>query len=332
MSANDRLASLDPVADTTPLSAPQPSPTTSRGPDFLIVGAPKCGTTSLYTYLARHPQIFLPVIKEPHFFLHGVINTTEINDIDDYLSLFATAHDNQLCGEASSNYILHPRAIKSALTFNPKMKMIAMIRNPIDMIVSFHAQKVYSLQEEEADFIKAWQMSAQRRSGQSIPRHCVDPLTLDYQSIAQLGTRLGEFMEIVPKDQRHIVIFDDFIKTTPKSYSDVIDFLGVDYEEVDDFGKINPRKEHRWPTLARVLWHPPFPLNVIKAGLKRRYRNRMRQLGRKIYNLEARAVNGPNQNNDIRTFLRSELRGQIKILEDLIGRDFSYWLSGSQAD
>ena len=76
-------------------------------PDFFIVGAPKCGTTSLYYYLRQHPQIFMPDYKEPHFFGKDLnkISDEFIYDEIKYLDLFKDAKPDQKIGEASTFYL-----------------------------------------------------------------------------------------------------------------------------------------------------------------------------------------------------------------------------------
>ena len=72
-----------------------------RLPDFFIVGAPKCGTTALYHYLSQHPSIYMPALKEPHFFCRDFPSFGKIHDMNAYLELFDDAPGDALIGEAS---------------------------------------------------------------------------------------------------------------------------------------------------------------------------------------------------------------------------------------
>src|SRR5438093_10106606 len=76
-----------------------------RLPNFFIVGAPRCGTTALYTYLRQHPAIFLPATKEPHYFNIDMNSGGAIRNEEEYLRLFATAGDRARVGEASVYYL-----------------------------------------------------------------------------------------------------------------------------------------------------------------------------------------------------------------------------------
>lgn len=107
-----------------------------RFPDFFIVGAPRCGTTALYHYLRTHLQLYLPRIKEPNYFASDVLNRRFLISWNDYLKLFSPALDNQLCGEASTYYLCSTVAIPTILQINPRAKVIAMVRDPVEMFLS----------------------------------------------------------------------------------------------------------------------------------------------------------------------------------------------------
>src|ERR1700726_3528122 len=103
------------------MSAPAVPPalqgTATRLPDFFVVGHEKCGTTALYAMLRRHPQVYMPDLKEPRFFSPEVRNAARENDdnpytdtLEEYLALFAPAGPEQLVGEASPQYLRSPDA------------------------------------------------------------------------------------------------------------------------------------------------------------------------------------------------------------------------------
>ncbi|MDY6782567.1 MAG: sulfotransferase domain-containing protein [Cyanobacteriota bacterium] len=112
-----------------------------RQPDFLVLGFPKCGTTSLYAYLTTHPQILPAVGKELGYFSHS-----PIHDLDYYLSYFpAIADKNYLTGEATAAYIMYPNIAKRILNWFPNIKLIVLLRNPVERTISqFYASDQYS--------------------------------------------------------------------------------------------------------------------------------------------------------------------------------------------
>jgi hypothetical protein len=134
-------------------------------PDFCIVGAPKCGTTALASYLGAHPAIFMSPIKEPNYFCFDAPRRRVVDSLEMYSSLFEPAAHWKICGEASTSYLFSNKTVPAILDSNPAANIIAMVRNPLEMVVSDHAQKVYNLQENEPDFEKAWRLSPETGEG-----------------------------------------------------------------------------------------------------------------------------------------------------------------------
>lgn len=113
-----------------------PKRTGGRMPDFCIIGSAKAGTTSLDHYLGQHPKIFTCKLKEPHYF-----STQQLLDLGDdwYKGLYAEAQEGQLCGEASTSYTRFPLVAGTAQRLyeaNPDMKLIYILRNPVDRVQS----------------------------------------------------------------------------------------------------------------------------------------------------------------------------------------------------
>src|SRR5438093_1590857 len=111
-----------------------------RLPTFFIVGAPRCGTTALYTYLRQHPDLFLPENKEPHFFGSDLYHPGFVRNLDEYLSLFLEAGNKKRAGEASVWYLYSRNAAAEIMAFCPSARIIAMLRNPVDMMYSNYCQ------------------------------------------------------------------------------------------------------------------------------------------------------------------------------------------------
>ena len=116
-----------------------------KNPNLFILGAPKCGTTSLYTYLREHPNIFFSHIKGPHYFATDFENYRSVKTKVDYANLFSEANaQHSIIGEASVLYLYSENAIKGIYNDNPNAKLIIMLRNPIEVVQSWHAQMLWS--------------------------------------------------------------------------------------------------------------------------------------------------------------------------------------------
>src|SRR3954468_1950993 len=113
-------------------------------PSFFIVGAPKCGTTSLNDYLRQHPRIFIPERKELHYFGSDLtFLKTQRPTREEYLAHFAAAQPQQIAGEASVWYLYSQLAAREIHDFCREAKFIIMLRNPVDMMHSLHSQYLY---------------------------------------------------------------------------------------------------------------------------------------------------------------------------------------------
>ncbi|HEY0866994.1 MAG TPA: sulfotransferase domain-containing protein, partial [Fimbriimonas sp.] len=204
-------------------------------PNCFIVGAPKCGTTSLYNWLKDHPQVFFSSTKEPHFFTQETRSFRPVTRLDDYLRLFQEAGPgHRVVGEGSTTYLHSPGALERVRDFAPEAKILVSVRNPLEMVPSMYEHNVFHLTEDAGDFEEAWRLSPERRQGRRMPVSAsqkIDPVQADYQLMGLLGSRVEHAMAVFPKEQVHVVVFDD-IRADPAGVdSRIQEFLGLDLVE-----------------------------------------------------------------------------------------------------
>lgn len=229
-------------------------------PNFFIVGAPKAGTTALVSYLADHPQIFLSEPKEPHFFADDFPHYKKIiPDMESYLALFEGAADKAapLVGEASVWYLYSTQAIENIKNYNPDAKLIVMLRRPRDVIHSLHKQLLWTLDEDDESLDSALQKMSARVEGRELPERCREPKFLLYKEVVKYGEQLKRLFRHFPRDQVHIIFFEDFVGDTLGCYKDVLRFLSVDFNGRVDFSRVNERKENKSKLVARLTHRPP---------------------------------------------------------------------------
>jgi hypothetical protein len=312
-------------------SAAMPRPATNVGPgirlpDFFIVGAPKCGTTSLASYLRANPGIFMSAVKEPNYFCFDAPGLRDMYDRPEaYGRLFARARPEQLCGEASTAYLFSKEAVPAILEANPAAKIIAMVRNPLDMVVSHHAQKRYTLEEDERDFERAWRLSPARARGEMVGPRCRAPKYLDYQSIGRLGEQVGRLKAIVPENQLQIIVFDDLSADRLRVYRETCGFLGVAPDERGAFAIENARRTHRWPDLARALKHLPGPIHRLKVQLRAGFPAPAKAIGRAVHRLNQRSAERPSLDESLRGEMIAAFRDDVALLGRLLNRDLHHW-------
>ena len=162
-----------------------------KEPNFFIIGAPKCGTTSLARWLSEHPEVFMSPVKEPHFFSTD-FSLGDFSDENSYYALFADACPNHIAvGEASATYLRSEVAVMNIENKHRRARYIVMLRNPVDMAHSLHWQAVFSGDENAEDFEQAWRLNSKRENGQDIPPNCRDPKTVQYRRFCSLGEQLS---------------------------------------------------------------------------------------------------------------------------------------------
>ncbi|HEY1449739.1 MAG TPA: sulfotransferase [Solirubrobacteraceae bacterium] len=201
---------------------------TLRKPDFFIVGHQKCGTTALYEMLKRHPQIYLPDVKEPRYFVPELLRPDrKLSTLDGYLELFAQAGHSQRAGEASPQYIRSRTAARAIADMQPAARIVAILREPASFLRSFHLQMVQSNIEPQRDLAKALSLVEARRAGEHLPRRCRNREPLLYTDHVRYVEQLERFHAVFDPEQIMVVIYDDFRRDNEQTVRDVLRFLGV---------------------------------------------------------------------------------------------------------
>ena len=298
-------------------------------PDFVIVGRPKCGTTALFATLRQHPQLALSKIKEPRFFASDYPGRREMESEAEYDALFANAGHGQLRGEASAIYLTSEVAIPAILERRPDVKLIALVRNPIDMFVSWHNECLKSLDEDVKDPERAWWLQEMRAAG-NLPRLCWEPGYLQYRKVCSLGTQIERLFDLVPASQRLVIVWDD-LQTSPAAVmKDVVDFLGIEDIGITEFARENVYASHKSRFVARMV-RSFYAYPRLKI-LRRRLKPALNACG--IFpllwavKLSLRTSVKPRVSEDFHRTLTEEFDAEVRLLERLLDRDLSSWRKG----
>ena len=232
--------------------------TQPKRPDFFIVGAPKCGTTAMNNYLVEHPEIFIPDIKEVHFFGRDLnITKGALRDERAYRELFSGATTEKRLGEASVWYLFSKTAAEEIHSFNPNAQIVVMLRNPADMLYSQHSQFLYNGNEDIEDFREALTAEPERKAGKRIPKsaHLVDGLF--YSETVRYAEQIERYFRRFGRENVHIILYDDFRADLPGTYRKLLQFLGVSEDFTPEFAVVNPNKRARSALLRSFVQEPP---------------------------------------------------------------------------
>lgn len=237
-------------------------------PNFFIIGAPKCATSAMYTYLRGHPDIFMPSHKELHFFGSDIRSPIFVQTLDEYLAHFAGASGERRVGEAAVWYLYSRKAAAEIKAFCPGARVIAMLRNPVDMTHSYHSQRVYNGNEDIRDFQAALAAEPDRKAGRRMPASPYPVHGLFYSELARYGEQLARYLEVFDRDAVHVVIYEDLRDDPEGEFKAVLRFLGVDDAYCPEFRKVNPSRRVRSEWVRdRLLNPPPVALRLGKAAL-----------------------------------------------------------------
>jgi sulfotransferase family protein len=294
-----------------------------RVPDFFIVGHHKSGTTALYEMLKRHPQIYMPDLKEPRFFgsdLRALVkhapSSGRPETFDEYLALFENATPAQRVGEASPSYLRSYTAAGEIAEVQPEARIIAILREPASFVRSLHFQLVQERVERETDLRKAFAREEIVRGGQRVLR---------YSDHVHYADQLRRYHEAFSRERVLVLIYDDFRRDNEATVRRVLRFLDVDDAAPIAVTDANPTvsvRSVRLDGMVRSLQAGRGPLSraakaTVEAVVPRR-------LGRNAFwALRRRLVYGAPQPPDeaFMLELRSRFKGEVAAVSDYLGRD-----------
>lgn len=288
-------------------------------PNFFILGAPKCGTTSLANWLGQHPNVFFSPVKEPHFF-----NTDGLQAIKtemEYEALFAEAGpDHKAVGEGSTHYLFSRVAVRNILQYTSEARFVVCLRNPVDMAPALHSERLSWGRESEPDFEKAWRLQSKRAQGFNIPRTvATDPERLQYGEYCKLGKQLERLYAEVSANKVHCVMLDDLRDRAEHEYNRILDFLGLTHCEGIELQPANSAKHTRSPLLAQAT----RSLITLKRkwGIKYSF-----GIGKKLRRINVKSKRRDPLGQDFKQELIEYFEQDVRKLESLLARDLSTWL------
>ncbi|MEZ4801896.1 MAG: sulfotransferase [Gelidibacter sp.] len=196
-------------------------------PDYIIIGAAKCGTTSLCNYLDSHPDIQITQPKELDFFGRDGIESK----LNAYCEHFKEKN-GRLIGEGSVSYMLYSElAAKQIKKYIPNVKIIAMLRNPADR---FYSDFWFNINRGVIVYKKGM-FEGVINDTMQVPYSPVHMMSYRESLISKgnYAYHLKHYYEHFDKDQIKIIFFEDFIKDSTKVLKSVYDFLGVVANDVE---------------------------------------------------------------------------------------------------
>jgi hypothetical protein len=298
-------------------------------PAFIVIGAPKAGTTSLHEYLRQNPRISLPLRKETHFFVadknstplvekylgRTLENEKPIENLDDYLAEFERKGDEITYGEVCPSYFFYPNASVNIKKYCPDAKIICILRNPVDRFYS-HCRFNISRQITSKDFNAVMD---------SIRDQSMDSYTERALTIGLYHTHLSRYYELFPRENFKVFLFEQLDKQPGALMDELMDFVGLPEFDYVVQQKFNASAQTGLGRLFTGLKKSKMMKSIIRK-IPRNLYHRLRYFAvRNIYKSSAAEDQSNTFSEKDRQLLRDYYREDILKLEKLLQKDLSFW-------
>ena len=299
-------------------------------PNFFIIGAAKAGTSSLYKYLAQHPEIFLSPVKEPHFFSYreravfskgpGDVDrfSDATPDLDSYLGLFKNVANEKAIGEASTTYLDSLEAPGRIREFAPKAKIIVMLRNPVDRAYASFMHLRRDGVEPYAVFERALEQEETRIKNEWSP-------LWHYKARQFTHEKLARYYALFPKPQIRVYSYDKWRRDNAATLKDIFSFLEVHDAYLPDLSRSYnvggvPKNEQ----MHRILLHQSVLKSIVKSIVPPGYRTLLKR------RLLRANLQRPELSSKVRRELLSMYKEDIMKVQQLTELDLSHWLTNQR--
>jgi len=293
-------------------------------PNLLIVGAAKCGTTSLHNYLKQHPDIFMSKQKEPHFLINSDIGEDRIHKaitvLEDYEDMFKTDSIYKYKGESSVMYLAFPEfSIKNIKKYlDPDVKIIIMLRNPVERAFAGYLHNLRYNPSENLSFEEAFEKSEARYYQQ----RDITPDTR-YLHVGNYYSQVESFMSMF-NDNVLVIMYEDYVNDIDLCLANVFDFLDIDKISVDT------SRRHMvggWIFKRKFLRNLLIPKNNFKSLIKSFLPNKKirKAIKQKIMNMST--AESPSISKDMHKKLTEYYRKDIDNLSKLLNKELNCWIN-----
>ena len=281
----------------------------------------------MYDYLAQHPQIFMPVCKEPHYFSRAPHPQIAKNDFE-YKKLFSLAEKETAIGEASVTYLQDPKAPKRIKELLGNVKILIFLRNPTIRAYSawWHMAQ---LGFESLPFEKALEQEAGRVQSEDFRKN--SPMHHTFYFYRENGfytKQIERYFSVFSRKNVRIFIFEEMIQDLKRTCFEIFDFLSVQKDFVPNFEIHNAAQSGRMAGLHKLLASPPSILKNVFDKFPMRMKMWVYQCLKSMYWLNTKKSSRPPLDENIKRLLTVGYASDIKKLEKILGRDLSLWKDG----
>lgn len=290
-------------------------------PDFLIIGAPKCGTTALHNFIEQHPDIALAK-KEIHFFGKDLGYTVPRPQLKKYTKYFKS---DKLNGDSSVWYLYSDTIFKELDALNISPKLIVMLRNPIEVAYAMHSQNLMDANEDEPNFEKALQLEPLRKTGKKLPPKTDLPRASLYTTTADFLPRIQFLLSNYDNNKVFFGLQEELLENPKKFMQSIELFLSL--KEFDDyhFEKVNSNKVIKNKTLHNSIKKPSrFKKRLIRTLIP--HKGIRSRIIHKLYESNFNEASRTALSAESEIKLKTQFHHNTSQLGKLINKNIDHWL------
>ena len=297
-------------------------------PEFIVIGAAKCGTTALWKYLDAHPGVYMSYVKEPRYFTRfgGGLARGEMDDqmpragtydqgLDWYVALFDEAAPGTVRGEASTVYAVAPDAPALIRAYNPDVRLILMVRDPVERMHSHY-----------------WQ---ERKAGWD-PGPFAEivaeghPRARYYEAMSHYAATADRFLEHFGRDQLLVLANEDLDEDPEAALQRVFAFLGVDpsFRPASLGRRYNVQRAPRFPALRRFV---EWSRGRVGPRLPWRFRQWLGRMQRRLDRRLSTPVDYDPLDPALREALLPRFEADVRFVEAWTGTPRPAWRAVGEA-
>ena len=280
-------------------------------PNFFLLGAAKCGTTSLANCLMQTKGVCRSNPKEPYFFEKEYESGLDFYE----RRYFSHWQGEPVIGEARHRNLYFPYIPERIHQVNPDAKLLVIVRNPIDRAYS-HWLMHWSIGKEDLRFRPAIEADLERIGRRGYCESAEEEReSRTYVDTGFYWEQIKRYLDLFPEKQLKVILFEDFVKEPKKSMQSVADFLGLDENAASDVNY--DKRQANVPPWAR------FAVRTYRfVGAKHLVPEPVKHVGR---NLLSRLRRGKTMDDETRSWLAAQFVEKNAELSNFLGRDLSHW-------
>ncbi len=310
-------------------------------PTFIVVGANKGGTTSIYHYLKQHPQVYLSPIKEPHYFSKDIdislfnrefaqnklqdiqkyvdgdmsqeYHAAFVRDWEQYQKLYKNVKDQPAIGELSTSYLYSHVAAQEIYNALGKIKIIICLRNPVERAYSHYRMNLWTGNSNEFDFYKALQNDFHHDPKVWGNAHL-------YVEIGQYYEQVKRYLDVFGRENVKVIFTEDLKKNAGQVIKELYEFIGVNSNfNPDTSTKYN---EVYMPKYKNLTWF------LNKTGIRpfmKRFSPRF--IKKLVVNMFYKTKSDKGDiTPEAKQFLLEQFSNDVALLSKLLDKDLSSWI------